>query len=518
MKKERIMQQKSTGTFNVGNFLKVASIRYRDREAVYCSTTGRRYTFLELNNRVNRLANGLMAMGLKKNDVAAFLCTNRSEILEIFFALAKIGVVGVPLNYRLAPEEIIELVDHCHAGSFLFDPWFGETAEKVRDRLPEIKHFVGMGDQISEFVMDYETLISESSSEEPGVEISEDDVQYFNLTSGTTGHPKVYTLTHYNNTSAVSIMSSHLDITPDDVILTAFPIFGRVGMGWCLCGILTGARNVIHQFHPTEILELIESEKVTVSNWVPAMASFIFMQEEFDKYDLSSLRALIFASSPLTTDLQKEVRDRICPNLYEYYGLQESGILVAAGPEEKARRSDSVGKLVFSADVRIVDAKGNDVKTGEIGEIIGRSPSTTSGYYKNEEKNRESFRNGWFYTGDLGRFDDEGFLYLAGRIKEMIITGGQNVFSMEVEDVIMGHPGVAECAVIGLPHKTWGEAVTAVVVKKADVDVTKEELISFVREKIAGFKTPKEIIWYGGPLPRTPTGKVTKFVLVEKYT
>ena len=452
----------------------------------------------------------------KKGDAAGFLCMNRSEIFEIFGALAKIGVIGIPLNYRLSPDEIIELMEHCDANSFIFDPTFADTASKVRDKLPMVKNFVGIESALP-FAIEYEKLIEDNSANEPKVEISEEDVQYFNLTSGTTGHPKMYALTHYNNVSAVIMIGMLHHLTQKDVVMTAFPIFGRVGFAWCLASLISGCRNVIHQFDLSEIVPLIESEKVTISNLVPTMASFILSLDDLDKHDLSSLRALVFAGSPLSADLQKKIKKHLCPNIYEYYGLQESGLLVNICPEDKERKPGSVGRPIFSAEIRIVDLDGNDVNTGEIGEIIARAPSVTSGYYKNPEKTETCFKNGWFHTEDLGRFDDEGFLYLSGRTKDMIITGGQNVFAVEVEDTIMGHPAVADCTVIGLPDKIWGEAVTAVIVRKADTELSGDELIGFVKEKIAGFKTPKRIIFSEDVLPRTPTGKVTKFVLVEKY-
>jgi len=212
------------------------------------------------------------------------------------------------------------------------------------------------------------------------------------------------------------------------------------------------------------------------------------------------------------------VKKRLCPNIYEYYGLQETGILANIGPEDKERKPASVGQIAFSADVRIVDSVGNDVPQGGVGEIIGRAPSATAAYFKDEERTEQAFKNGWFHTGDLGWFDEEGFLYLAGRSKDMIISGGQNVFSVEVEDTLMGHPSVAECAVIGLPDDTWGEKVTAVVVRAPGAGVSEGELIAHCREKLAGFKTPKRVIWMDEPLPRTPTGKVKKFILLEKYS
>jgi len=178
----------------------------------------------------------------------------------------------------------------------------------------------------------------------------------------------------------------------------------------------------------------------------------------------------------------------------------------------------SVGQVIFSAEVRIVDSQGKDVPLGEVGEIVGRVPTATAGYFKNEERTREVFRNGWVHTGDLGRFDEEGFLYLSGRLKDMIISGGQNVFSLEVENTLLSHPAVADCAVIGLPDDLWGELVTAAVVRTPGAEVSEEEIIKYCKERKAGFKAPKKVVWWEGPLPRTPTGKITKFVLVEKFS
>jgi fatty-acyl-CoA synthase len=412
---------------------------------------------------------------------------------------------------------MIELMTHCGAQALLFDPWFPEVADQIREALPHLTHFVGMGEEVPGFAVNYEELLSQASAEEPDVEISEEDIQYLNLTSGTTGLPKAYYLTHYNNAVAFIMAMLH-DVTCEDVILTAFPIFGRVGFAWCGIAMYMGARNVIHQFQAQKMLELIESERVTISNWVPTMASFVLSLPEVSKHDLRSLRALVFAAAPLAPSLQQEVKKRICPNIYEYYGLQETGILTQLGPEEKERRPDSVGKVIFSAEVRVVDQQGRDVPVGEVGEIIGRAPTATADYFMNEEKTREVFRDGWVHTGDLGRFDEEGFLYLSGRVKDMIISGGQNVFSVEVESTLLRHPAVADCAVIGLPHETWGEMVTGVVVKAPGLSVTEEELIDYCKERIAGFKVPKKIFWTEEPLPRTPTGKVTKYLLVEQYS
>ncbi len=511
------MPGKSTGTFNIGNYAKVAAARYGDREAITCMTTGRRLTFRQVNQRINGLANGLLGLGIRNGDKTAFLSFNRHEIVETYFALGKIGSIGLPLNYRLSPPEMAELMTFCDAENLIFDDAFTNLVRELRPKLPAVKRFICFGTEIPDFALSYEDLIRRSSLEEPDVEITEEDSQYLNLTSGTTGLPKAYMLSQYNNAAAGPTMVYMHDVTANDVVMTVFPIYGRVGFAWSACSIFAGARNVIHQFDLTKILGIIQQEKVTISNWVPTMASFVLALPDIEKYDLSSLRALVFCSSPFSVTLQEQVKKRLCPNLYEFYGLQESGLLVNMGPKDKERKPESVGTLYFGADCRVVDHNGKDVPVGEVGEVIGRGVAVTGGYYKNEAKTREMFKDGWFYTGDLGRFDEEGFLYLAGRKKDMIITGGQNVYAIEVEEMLMTHPAVMQCAVIGLPDNTWGEMVTAVIVRFSGRDATEEEIIAFSRDRIAHFKAPKKIFFVDS-LPMTPTGKVQKFLLVEKYS
>jgi fatty-acyl-CoA synthase len=412
---------------------------------------------------------------------------------------------------------MVELMTFCDTENLIFDAAFAALVDELRPKLPGVKRFVCFGEPLPDFAVSYEGLIQTSPQTEPDVEIREEDPQYLNLTSGTTGLPKAYMLSQYNNAGAGPILTFMHDVTANDVVMTVFPIFGRVGFAWSAGSIFAGARNVIHQFDLMKILGIIEQEKVTISNWVPTMASFVLALPDIEKHDLSSLRALVFAASPFPVALQEQVKKRLCPNLYEFYGLQETGILVNMGPKDKERKPESVGTLYFGADVRVVDNNGQDVPSGEVGEIIGRGVAVTAGYFKNEEKTREMFKDGWFYTGDLGRFDDEGFLFLAGRKKDMLITGGQNVFAVEVEEMLMGHPAVMQCAVIGLPDTTWGERVTAVIIRRPGQEVTEEEIIAFSRDRIAHFKAPKTV-FFVDTLPMTPTGKVQKFLLVEKFS
>jgi fatty-acyl-CoA synthase len=313
-------------------------------------------------------------------------------------------------------------------------------------------------------------------------------------------------------------MTTMFKVTEDDVVMIVFPMFGRVGFAWMGAAIYNGAKQVIMNFEPKKVLEIIQSEKVTISNWVTPMATFILSVPEYDKFDLSSLRGLVFAGAAFPTPLQDQIRKRITPNIYEFYGLQETAIIINASIKDKIKKPASIGKESPWAEVRIVDSSGNDVPTGTVGEVIARALTGTTSYYKNEEMTKATFKNGWCHTGDLGYFDEEGYFYLSGRIKDMIVTGGQNVFSAGVESILIAHPAVADCTVIGLPDEKWGEAVTAVIVKKSGVEVTEADIIAFCKKEMAGFKVPKKIIWHEGQIPRTPTGKVTKYVLVEKYS
>jgi len=505
------------GKMLVGNILTTASIRFPDNEAFFCSGTRRRFTFRQTNDRCNRLANALVALGYAKGDVIAFLSTNRVEVVETYFALAKTGIVGIPLNYRLAANEIVELMRSMGAKGMIFEERFESVAHHVMTELPEVRQYIRIGGDSTAKGLPYESLLGQSRGDEPDVAVEESDPYYFNLTSGTTGLPKSYVLTQFNNSSAVLPFMHAFDLSRQDTVMTVFPIFGRVGFGWVVGSVLYGVKNVLANFEPTDTLRLIEQERVTIVNLVATMAAMLLLNETLPKRDLSSLRATVFAGSMLPAPIREQTMARICPSLYEYYGMQETGALVVSTPEDRAQRPDSVGRAIMFAEIRIVTPDGKAAKANEIGEIVGRAPYSTTAYYENPGKTAETFRSGWLHTGDLGRTDEDGYLFICGRLKDMIITGGQNVHSAEVEEAILSFPGVADCAVVGLPDDLWGERVTAIVVRKQDNEINADALRQFCRQRLAGFKTPKDIHLRDKPLPRTPTGKLQKFLLVEEY-
>lgn len=498
------------------SIIETAAIRYRDREALLCSATGRRFTFGDLDARANRLGQALLGLGHKKGSVVGFLCSNRAEMSDIYFALAKTGIVGIPLNYRLAPADVAALLQAMGATALIVDGRFRAAAEHVRESSPSVRQFIWIGAGRPSWSLDYDALLAAAPTARPVVDINEGDPYYFNLTSGTTGLPKSYVLTQFNN-ATIGAFSASFDMRGSDVVLTVFPAFGRVGIAWIVASMIHGARNVLMNFDVAETLRTIENEGVTITNLVPTMAAMILASDELPRRSLASLRAIVFAGSVLPAPIRDQTLARICPHLYEYYGMQETGALVVSDPDDRKRRPDSVGRATLFAEVRIVDVDNQPVAPGQIGEILGTSPAAVTAYFQNEVKSAETFRDGWVHTGDLGRLDEEGYLYICGRKKDMIITGGQNVHSAEVEEVLLSYPGVVECAVIGLPDDVWGEAIGAVVVASAGTSLELGAVQDFCRERLAGFKIPRHLFVQQTPLPRTPTGKVQKFLLVERY-
>jgi fatty-acyl-CoA synthase len=510
------MNHSTLGQMRVGDVLDAAALRFPNREALFCTATGRRLSFAQLHERVNRLANALLGLGLRKGECVAFLSTNRAEVPEIYLALAKSGLVGMPLNYRLAPVEMVELMKEVGAVALVCERRFAAVAAQARQALPALREAVGFGEGEAAGLRDYESLLAQASAAAPVVEVGEHDPFYFNLTSGTTGLPKCYLISHYCANSFFPMFHSH-HMRFDDVILTVFPMYGRVGFAWAMAGLMWGCRNVLMNFDPAEALRLMARERVTITNLVPTMAAMLLARPELDATDLSSLRGVVFAGSLLPAPVREGVMARLCRHLYEYYGMQETSTLVVSTPEDRARRPDSVGVPIPFAQVRIVDTEGRDLPPGQTGAVIGRSPGTVTSYFNNPEKTAETFRDGWLHTGDLGRLDEQGYLYISGRLKDVIITGGQNVHAGEVEETILGLAGVSDCAVVGLSDPLWGEAVTAVVVPAEGQSVEAEAVIAWCRQSLAGFKTPKRVLIQADPLPRTPTGKVQKFRLVERY-
>jgi fatty-acyl-CoA synthase len=510
------MRKRAVGKMVIGNILATAAMRHPDDPAFYCAETKRRFTFREVDARTNRLAQALLALGLRKGDVVAFLASNRAEIVEIYFALARTGIIGLPLSHRLADVELIALTGAMGATALVHEGRFAAAATHICDALPGIRHRVSFGGDGSGSALDYEQLLAAASPQAPEIDIEEDDPFYFSLTSGTTGLPKSYIVTHYNNVAIGSFLRA-VEMTKRDVVMTVFPTSSRVGFGWIVSSVLYGACNVLVNFEPDAVLGLIASEGVTIVNLVPTMAAMLLPAQRSRPRALHSLRAIVFAGASLPVKIREQATAELCHDVYEYYGMNEAGIMVLSTPADRAKRPNSVGKPITFSEVTIVDDAGVVQGANESGEILVRSPMAATAYFDSPERSAETFRDGWIHTGDLGYFDEEGFLFIHGRKKDMIVSGGQNVYAAEVEDVILRCPGVADCAVFGLPDDFWGERVASVVIARSNADLTAAALQAFCRQHLAGFKIPKDIMFETEALPRNATGKVQKFLLAERF-
>ncbi|MEW5946733.1 MAG: o-succinylbenzoate--CoA ligase [bacterium] len=472
----------------------------------------RRFTYRELHSRTNRLADALGARGLRKGARAAALMFNSSEFIEIYFALAKSGAVMVPVNFRLAPPEILHVLNDSGAEILFYGNEQKDKVEALKGEKSAVREFIPLGPV-------YDRLLDSGADRTPDAGVSMDDPQIIMYTSGTTGKPKGATLTHGN--SVWNSINGIIDfgIRKDDVTLVCAPMF-HVGA----LNILTtphlhiGGRVVITSvFNPSEALKLIEKEKATNMFAVPTMFEFMLKAPEIETADLSSLRYFVTGGSPCPVPLIEEYSRRLGVVFLQGYGLTESSpSALLLKHEDALRKAGSVGKPFVHVDVKVVNAAGAPAAPGEVGEIIIRGPTVMKGYWNNPDATAEAVRGGWLYTGDLARVDDEGYIYIVDRRKDMIISGGENIYPAEIEAVLVTHDAVAEAGVIGVPDEKWGETPLALIVRKQDADPSPDEIIAFCRKNLAPYKCPKRIEFVES-LPRTPTGKILKKELRETH-
>jgi acyl-CoA synthetase (AMP-forming)/AMP-acid ligase II len=496
-------------TFTMGKYpQKVAIINYG----------GPKFTYEEFNERVNRLANALIELGIRKGDKVSYLFFNSNQFLETHYAVAKAGAVGVPLNFRLVGRELAYQINHSDSICLIFGTEFKKLVEEIKSELSSVKYFVYDGEEEKEF-LSYEKLIASGKPTEPGIEVNLYDENLILYTAGTTGLPKGVVLTHRNSLFNGMCMVMDYKLSPDDIFQVVPPLFHSASLnGFAVTTVLLGATMVIHkQVNPQDILASIEEHKVTCT-WGPAtLWRMLISCPEIKKYDLSSVRLVINGAMYMPAEMRKEVLSYF-PNavMGDTYGMTEaSPCTTILRPTDALRKPASVGVPLTICDVKIFDDQGEEVPPGEVGEIVTRG-NFMKGYYKNEEATAQAIKGGWFYTGDLGRKDEEGFIYLVDRKKDMIVSGGENVYSKEVEEVIALHPKVFEVAVIGLPDPKWGEVVTAVIVPLPGQELTEQEIIEHCRKNLAGYKCPK-IVKFREMLPKNPAGKILKRELREIY-
>jgi acyl-CoA synthetase (AMP-forming)/AMP-acid ligase II len=465
----------------------------------------RQTTYSELNSRVNQLANALISLGLRKGDSVALLVGNRIEHLECIFATAKIGVLAIPLDIKWRALEISSVVSFFKPGALILQQECVEEFEKAKaiSDLSFLKPIV-ISDAIYGAILDWE------STAEPAVQVDEDDPFAVLLTSGTTGFPKGCLATHRSFVFHCINNAIEKGLGVHDKALLSSPIYFNAGRSFTLGIIYFGGTMVLHErFDAEAVLKSIEQERITYIGAVPTMCERMLHVLETNKCDTSSLRCLAITGGKVHPSVLNALQTNITANVYRTYASTDSGQMAISKPSDMANKPNAAGRPVWCVELRIIDDNNESVGVNEVGEIVCKSPLATEGYYMNPEATNASFRDGWFYTGDLGYFDDEGYLFVVGRKKDMVKSGGISIYPLEIESVLYSHPDVLEAAVIGVPDPEWGEAVKAVVVLRLGGSVRDRELIQFCKERLAAYKVPKTMDIVSS-LPHTEIGKVAK--------
>jgi fatty-acyl-CoA synthase len=473
---------------------------------------------------VSAFAGALSRRGIGFSDRVMVLMLNRTEFVESVLAVNMLGAIAVPLNFRLTPAEIAFLVEDCGAGAMITEAVLAPVATRVRDIEPLMDTIIVAGGSTDESVLGYEDLIEDGVNEagDPPdqVDIPNESPALIMYTSGTTGRPKGAVLTHTNLTgqTMTGLYTTGADVN-NDVGFIGVPFFHIAGIGNLLTGMLLGLPTVIYPlgaFDPGQLLDVLETEKVTGIFLVPAQWQAVCAEQQARPRDLK-LRAMSWGAAPAPDALLREM-SAIFPGtqILAAFGQTEmSPVTCMLLGDDAIRKRGSVGKVIPTVAARVVDENMNDVPVGEVGEIVYRAPTLMSGYWNNPEATAEAFAGGWFHSGDLVRMDEEGYVWVVDRKKDMIISGGENIYCAEVENVLADHPGIAEVAVIGRAHEKWGEVPIAVAAV-TDERLRLEDLVEFLAERLARYKHPRalEIL---DALPRNPAGKVLKTELRLRY-
>ena len=505
---------------NVGFVLSKRAHMNPANEALFDVAAGRRFTYAELDQRTNQVANGLLELGVRKGDRVALLMMNSHEFVTSFFAIAKIGAVIVPLNWRLVPDELEFIVKDSGSIALIAGAEFAAAVVELQARgdRTDVQHWVHVGDPATkpEFAVQFDELVDRQPTTEPPLTAWNDDLLYIMYTSGTTGLPKGVMHTHTTQMAALITLNATADFSIGDRYLNPMPLF-RVGA--LTPAILTAYRGLaqvlMKAFDPTKIWELVKSERINSALLVPAMLGACRMVYDPAVHDHSSLRWFLSGAAPVPKSLI-EAYAEMGIEIHQVYGLTETcGPACLTTPEDALRKAGSTGKAFFHTDVKVVRPDGSECEVDEPGEVVVSADHLMTGYWNRPDATAESLRDGWLYTGDVAVVDDEGFIWIQDRLKDMIISGGENVYPAEIENVILGHPGVADVAVIGIPSEKWGESPLAVVVKK-DPDLDEAAVIAHCEGKLARFKMPVAVRFVDA-VPRNASGKALKRELRPRF-
>ncbi|MBA3261309.1 MAG: AMP-binding protein [Thermoleophilaceae bacterium] len=517
----------TTSRLTIASMLLRAVERHPDREAIVYG--GRRCTYAEWNARVNRTAHALAELGVRPYDRVALLMHANEAIVTLYFACQKLGAVAVPMNFRLSTGEVAHVLQDSGARLLAYEGSLAETALSAAGRVKGLSGFIVVESNASEAGHhDYEALAGSGSSHDPIItaDVTPEMLSAVVYTSGTTGLAKGVMHTHANDIAIAMNCALEYQLGPEDRALHIAPLYHVGGMqAFFVPHVLVGATNVIQsRYEPRRALQAIQGERATTLFAVPTQIAAMLTHPEFEAFDVSSLQMITTGGATLAATTMERVLNGFCPRLYNGYGLTEASLTLLMNPRDSLRKLGSCGKATLLSETRIVvhdpsrDVLPDEEVVGEdVGELIVRGPHSTPGYWNNPVESAERLRHGWLYTGDLFSRDSEGYHYFHGRADDMIVSGGENIYPSEVEDVLHRCPGVREAVVVGMPDSRWGSAVTAFVVR-SNPALTEEDIDRFCRDSdlLAHFKRPRRTVFVEA-LPTNPSGKVLTRELIARF-
>ncbi|MCC6699588.1 MAG: long-chain-fatty-acid--CoA ligase [Candidatus Hydrogenedentes bacterium] len=486
-----------------------------ERVFVFCE--GEEVTYRDMRDRAKRVAANLHAAGVRKGDKIVLLMGNCLEFLYVFLGAGRVGAVVVPVNPMLKPGELAHIVSDSDAETIITIPEFAPLLGQAKTLFPSLKRFYVIGEAV-EGAQSFSDLLEHPHEIPPIVAEHGDDAALI-YTSGTTGKPKGVVLSHRNYLANARMLVHVINMGPSDRFLLVLPLFHVNAQVVSVLAPLMAHADVVlmKKFNPFAILPSIEKYRATILSAVPTIYSVMCRLMRAEPRDLSSMRLLASGAAPMPEKTYQETQEVLKVPLIMGYGLSEATCASAAADARDPIRWNSVGPALRYTSIRIVGGDGLDVPVGETGEILIAGPTVMKGYYKNPEATKEVLRDGWLRTGDLGHFDEDGYLYISGRLKEMIIRGGQNIYPTEVENVLSTMPGVEECCVVGVEDEQWGQEVLAAVKLAEGHSATANEVMDFCREYLAAYKCPR-LVSFVSELPKTATGKIKKGDVAAAYT
>ena len=515
---------------NTTEFLTISAAIVPDQEALVFEE--KRFTFAEFQDRVYQVANAMADLGVEKSTGVAMLQVNTNEHMEAYFATASLGGIYVPLNFRARAEELRFMLNDAEVYLLLVGKRYVPLVESIRAELPHLKHVVCLEEGLDP-LPSYDEFLQSGATDPVFTDIDDEDTTILMFTAGTTGTPKGVMLSHTNFSSYILN-----NITPADPEaeaeknLLSVPLYHVAGVQAVMAAIYGGRTLVIErQFEPAEWMVLIERERVNRVMLVPTMLKQLMEDPEFKRHDLSSIKVITYGAAPMPLEVLRRALEEFPGVAFiNAFGQTESASTItmlspedhnipqdlpAEEREKRLKRLGSIGRPLSDVEVRIVDEDGTDMPVGEVGEIVAQGPRIMKGYWKQGDATSDTVKGGWLYTGDLAYWDEEGYIFLAGRAKDVIKRGGEMISPEEVENCIRSHPKLDDAAVIGVPDIQWGETVRAVVVMKEGETCPQEEIIEWCRARLASYKKPESVVFIE-ELPRNPMGKVLKRVLRDQ--